>query len=430
MSTTSPEKALDSDLDVPPKEAANSADVDIDTFGPAPDGGLRAWLVAAGGASITFACMGFTNSFGVFQEYYTTHQLSSESPDKVAWIGSLSIFLQFSGGAFSGPLFDRYGAWIIRPAAILYLLSIMLTSLCTQYWHFMLCQGVLMGLSGSVLQFPTFAAVSQYFDKRRAAALGIVISGSSIGGVVFPVALSKMLNSSQISFGWAVRIIGFVSTPMVLFTCVAVTARLPPRKTQFFLPAAFRDVKYSLLVAALFFSFLGMLTPLFFLPTYAVARGVDPALASYLVAILNGASTFGRIIPGVLADKYGKFNVFAIGSLCTGVVVLCLTPAKSTAGLVVYAIAIGFSSGTIISGGSAAFTICTDDARNLGTYLGMGMAVGSVAALIGPPLNGALVKRYGGFLELSVLSGVMCLVGGVVAFVGKGWTDKGFWGRV
>jgi MFS family permease len=180
----------------------------------------------------------------------------------------------------------------------------------------------------------------------------------------------------------------------------------------------------------LFFSFLGMMTPLFFLPTYAVTRGVDATMASYLVAILNGASTFGRVIPGILADKYGKLNVFALGSLATGVIVLCMNTATSTAGLVVYSIAIGFSSGTIISGASAAFTICTDDARNMGTYLGMGMGVGSFAALIGPPVNGLLVERYASFLQVSIFSGVMCLVGGIVAFASKATTTQGLFGRV
>lgn len=77
---------------------------------PAPDGGLRAWLVVLGAASIFFCCMGFSNSFGTFTEYYLTHQLRHRSPDDVAWIGSLSAFLQFFVGMIGGPSFDRYGS--------------------------------------------------------------------------------------------------------------------------------------------------------------------------------------------------------------------------------------------------------------------------------------------------------------------------------
>lgn len=78
----------------------------------APDGGLRAWLAAAGGSCIFFSALGFANAFGVFEEYYLSHQLSGKSADDVAWIGSLASCLQFMSGAIGGPLFDRYGGWV------------------------------------------------------------------------------------------------------------------------------------------------------------------------------------------------------------------------------------------------------------------------------------------------------------------------------
>lgn len=319
---------------------------------------------------------------------------------------------------------------MIRPAAVAYIFAMMMLSLSHSYYQIMLTQGVLMGICMGAMQFPAFAAVSQYFEKKRAAALGIVVSGSSIGGIVIPIAVSKMLNSSSLGFGWSVRTIGFLTTPLMLFACMAIKARLPPRQTTFFIWAAFRNTKFNLLIAALFFMFMGMFAPLFFLPTYAVMRGVDAAMASYLLAILNAASTFGRIIPGVLADKYGRLNMFALAGISTGVIILCMNSATSTAGLVVYSIAIGFTSGTIISGGSAAISLCPDDPRNIGTYMGMGLAVGSLAALIGPPVNGALVKEYGGFSQVSIFSGVVSLVGGVIAALSKLATPEGILGRV
>lgn len=80
------------------------------TFEPAPEGGVRAWLVAGGAAAIFFSTLGFSNSFGTFEQYYLTHQLQSESASKVSWIGSLMTFLQFLTGMVGGPMFDRFGA--------------------------------------------------------------------------------------------------------------------------------------------------------------------------------------------------------------------------------------------------------------------------------------------------------------------------------
>ncbi|KAK3990677.1 riboflavin transporter MCH5 [Cladorrhinum sp. PSN332] len=399
-------------------------------FGPAPDGGTRAWLVAAGAGFAFFSTLGLMNSFGVFQAYYQENQLKNETPDKIAWIGSIAACLQFILGGLTGPIFDRIGVKVIQVGTVFYVLSIMLTSLGTKYWHFMLTQGVLGGISASLIQVPSFALVSQYFDRKRAAALGIVVSGSSIGGIVFPIILSNLLDGSSVSFAWSVRILGFIVIPFLLFFCVVVRARLPPRESQFFIGKAWTEPKFVLLVLSIFLILIGMMTPLFFLPSYAVSRGMDVKLASYLLAIVNGASTFGRIVPGILADKFGRLNIFGIGALSTGIVIMCMNTAKNTAGLVLYSIFFGLTSGTIISGQSAALSTCTDKPQNLGTYIGMGVAVGSLATLIGPPVNGVLLDKYGGYSQAAIFSGVMCIAGGVVVMMTKLTTPQGLFGRV
>ncbi|CCC07207.1 hypothetical protein SMACR_08588 [Sordaria macrospora] len=399
-------------------------------FEDAPDGGVKAWLVAAGGSAIFFCCLGFANSFGTFEQYYLTHQLKQRSPDAIAWIGSLSVYMQFASGMLGGPLFDRFGAAVIRPAAILHLLCVMLLSLCDTYWQVMLVQGVLMGIAMGCLQIPAIAAVSQHFDKKRAAALGVVVSGSSVGGIVIPIALSRMLNSSNLGFQWSVRITGFLMMPFMLFSCIVVKARLPSRATNFWIPAAYKDAKYLLLIASLFFVFTGMFTPLFFIPTYAVARGMNATLAGYLLAILNAASTFGRIIPGILADKYGRLNLYALGAISTGVIIFCMNSAVSNAALIVYSVAFGFGSGTIISGASAAFSVCPKSQQDIGTYMGMGLAISALGGLIGPPINGAFISKFGGFFEVSMFSGAVCLLGGFVAVATKLATPEGFLGKV
>lgn len=91
---------------------AESSNDKLENSSKAPDGGLQAWLTTAGAAFTFFAALGFANSFGVFEEYYLAHQLKDQAADKVAWIGSLSAFLQLAAGAVGGPLFDRYGAWV------------------------------------------------------------------------------------------------------------------------------------------------------------------------------------------------------------------------------------------------------------------------------------------------------------------------------
>lgn len=105
------EKASSTDPELG-QEKSQGSDVTKPEFDPPPDGGLQAWLVTVGAACITFSALGFTNAFGVFEEYYLSHQLTSKSPDDIAWIGSIAAFLQFAVGAVAGPIFDRYGIWV------------------------------------------------------------------------------------------------------------------------------------------------------------------------------------------------------------------------------------------------------------------------------------------------------------------------------
>jgi MFS family permease len=192
---------------------------------------------------------------------------------------------------------------------------------------------------------------------------------------------------------------------------------------------AFRIPSFCILILAVFCMFIGMLTPIFYLPTYATQNGMDQTLASYLLAILNGSSTLGRIIPGILADRFGRLNILAAAACSTGIILLRWPHVYSTAGLVVYAVVFGFCSGAIISGSSATFAICPKDPRDIGAYMGMAMAIASLAALIGPPANGALLDMHQSFEQVSILSGVICLDGGVITLGSKATTPQGLLGK-
>lgn len=319
---------------------------------------------------------------------------------------------------------------VIWPSAMVYVFSVMMTSLCKEYYQFMLAQGVLGGISMGMVMAPSMAATGQYFDKKRGAAIGLAVAGSSIGGVIFPIALSKMIYNPSLGFGWSIRILGFIMFALLLPACFAIRARLPPRKASFFLPGAFKELTYVSLLAAAFLMVMGVFMPFFYLPSLAISKGMSTQLSSYIVSILNGASFFGRVIPGVLGDKLGRLNAFAAAAFASGILILCLQAIESNASIIVFSALYGFCSGAIVSGMTVCLTQIPKDPRNIGTYMGMGMAVTSIAALISPPIDGAIIKQYGGYNEVAIFSGVIVLAGGVVALWVKHTTGKGIWGKV
>lgn len=79
----------------------------------------------------------------------------------------------------------------------------------------------------------------------------------------------------------------------------------------------------------------GLFTPFFYLPSYAVSQGMSAELASFLIAILNASSFFGRVVPGVLGDKFGRVNIFFFAGIVTAVMIFCFTAAKSNAQIIV-----------------------------------------------------------------------------------------------
>lgn len=62
--------------------------------------------------------------------------------------------------------------------------------------------------------------------------------------------------------------------------------------------------------------------------------------------------------------------------------------------------------------------------------MGMGMSISALGGLVGPPVNGEFVSRYGGFYEASLFSGAMCLFGGLIMLMAKFATPRGILGRV
>jgi len=276
-----------------------------------------------------------------------------------------------------------------------------------------------------MLMGPSIAATGQYFSKRRAAAMGAAVAGSSLGGVIFPIALSRMLNNPNLGFGWSVRICGFLMLALLAIAIFGIKARLPPRKGRFLLLEAFKEPQFNSIISSVFLMMLGMFVPFFYLPSYAVDHGMSFQLSAYLPAILNAASFFGRVIPGILADKLGRLNILAAAGLSTGILIFCWTKTTSNATIILFAALYGFCSGAIVSLMSACFAMVPRDPRNIGTYIGMGMAVDSIAALVGPPISGAFVSRYHSFDQASYFCGAAVFLGAIGIAFTKVTTERG-----
>ncbi|RAH76811.1 putative MFS transporter [Aspergillus japonicus CBS 114.51] len=384
-----------------------------------PEGGVKAWLAVVACWCVMFNTFGYINAFGIYEAYYQSTFLQNESASNIAWIGSLQAFFMFSAGLISGPLMDRYGPRrILLPCSLLFILSVMLTSLCTRYYQFLLAQGILGGLMNGLTYTPTLTAVNQYFLRRRPLAMGIASSGSSFAGVVLPIALNRMLHATPLGFGWTVRILGFLMLALSLIAGACVSSPAAPRRTGApFVQEAWHHPAYTLQILGLFLVMWALFTPFFYVPDYAqTVLGLDVDLSNDLVAIMNAGSFAGRLLTGALANRIGRFNGLVLAAAISGVLILCWRAVDSKGSMIVFALLFGFFSGAVIGLFTATVAMTAPRPNVMGSYMGMALGVLSLACLTGTPITGAMINRSGGYEAAIVFAGVSALVGaGVIA---------------
>lgn len=294
----------------------------------------------------------------------------------------------------------------------------MMTSLATQYWQLFLAQGVVTGLGAGCLFLPSIAIVATYFTTKRALATGITAAGGSIGSVIYPVVFHKL--QPQIGFAWATRIIGFIALATLIVSILIMKTRLPPpeKSRRMFDPAALRSLPYMVFNTGLFFAFVGLYIPFFYAIIYAERQlGIKEDLSFYMLAVLNGASVFGRILPGLLADRLGSIEVITVASLISAIIAFCWLAVDNLGGLVVFCIVYGFISGAVVSLPPTVIAGFAPGLHLVGTWIGMSFCFAAMGFLIGNPIAGTIIniaeKKFSG----GIIFSASCTAAGAASFV-------------
>ncbi|KAF2805191.1 MFS general substrate transporter [Mytilinidion resinicola] len=394
----------------------------------APDGGAAAWLVVLGTWCASFCSFGWLNSVGVFQEYYQIELLSNYSPSTISWIPSLQIFFMMGMGPFVGAIYDRYGVrWLLLGGSLLHIFGIMMASLGTEYYQILLAQGLCSGLGVSAIFQPSATCLAGWFNHKRGAAFGISFTGSSLGGIIFPIMVSHLIRN--VGFGWAMRTCAFLMLFLLIIANLTVRPFHPPqphKATGAQLAKPFTELQFVLLAVGFFLFSYGFFVPINYLPVQALSAGMSSDLAGYLLPILNAGSLFGRLFAGFLGDKIGRYNIFIVVCYLSGIYILALwLPDSSDAALIAFAVLFGFFSGAYVSL-ILPLVIAISPIAELGFRTGVVMFVIAIGGLTTNPINGAIIDGAGGWKGLKIFSGVFCLAGTTFVLVARvrktGWT--------
>ncbi|KAL4925175.1 MCT family MFS transporter [Aspergillus undulatus] len=384
---------------------------------PVFDTGLAAWLQVAGSFFLFFNSWGVVNTWGVYQTYYEQTLLSDKPSSTIAWVGSLQSFLLMLFGVVTGPLFDAgYFRALLAFGTIMLPFGLMMTSISSEFWHFILAQGICIGLACGTLFVPAIAILPQYFRQKRGLANGIAATGSSIGGVIYPIMFNEL--QQKVGFEWATRAVGFLALGTCLISFSLMRMRfVPTEKRKLIQLDAFKEPIFVLFSIGMFMGFLGFYNFLFYVQSYAIETGiVDDKLGFYLLSMLNAGSTFGRIAPNFIADHTGPLNMLVPASTITAILSFVWIGVHTTPGIIVLSILYGIFSGGFVSLPPVVMASLTKDMRQLGTRMGMVFAITSIGLLIGTPIGGAILSNSHSYLGVQLFTGCALTVSVAIFF--------------
>ncbi|KAK0202246.1 major facilitator superfamily domain-containing protein, partial [Desarmillaria ectypa] len=272
------------------------------------DGGLKAWSTVLGASLVGLCTFRFVNGYGAFSDYYNETYLSDYSAALISTVGALQVFLLYILAGFSGAVFDAVGPRLLIPGSgIIVVVSIFMLSITKpqQVWQQYLCRF-----------FPCLAITTHRFRHKNAYTTGCVTAGPSIGCIIFPILMHRLL--PKLGFGWTIRIIGFI--------CLFCYIVAPPPMSRLLDFGAFKHPTYSLLPIGAWISIFSIFNPFFYVGLYGSVAFGESNLTSYYLAILCATSIVGRVGPGLIADRLGRrgYNVICTATRVSSNLMLAL----------------------------------------------------------------------------------------------------------
>jgi len=161
-------------------------------------------------------------------------------------------------------------------------------------------------------------------------------------------------------------------------------------------------------------------TPYFFAQTFSTNHGYSSSISDYIVSVQGAGSLFGRVLPGMIADKLGAVNTSALMGTCATIVLLSWLTVSGPVGFIVWGFCYGFFSGAFLSLTPACIARFTPNMSQYGGRSGLFFGLISLTAVAAAPSAGALVDQDGGSFDYMIIfSGVGYGVGTLLFWVAR-----------
>ncbi|KAI8884103.1 MFS general substrate transporter [Backusella circina FSU 941] len=287
------------------------------------DGGYG-WLVVLGAFCVQVTTFGMCNSWGIMQNYYEQNYFQNVPNVAVSlsFVATITTICLNATSPLVQVFVSTFGVRVaLITGTILIALGLEMAGFSTQIWHLYLTQGVVFGIGASFNYVAIMGVAPQWFTQHRGLALGIISSGSGIGGLVIPFIMNGV--NGTLGAGWTYRIMGFVCLACDIVACCFVKEKssskpkTKKRLSQIIRFECLKDMNVLLFTIGSDIALLGYAIPYVFIPSYATFLGLSSSQGTSLVAVTAACNFFGRIVTGFLSDIIGKVNTNVLFSFIT-----------------------------------------------------------------------------------------------------------------
>jgi MFS family permease len=313
-----------------------------------PNGGYG-WVCVACCFLINCHTWGLNSSYGVFLAHYlSTKTFPGASRLSFAFVGGLSIGSAMLTSPVATMSVRRFGTNSTMLLGVFFeTASFIGASFTTQTWQLFLSQGLCYGIGLGFLFVASVGIIPQWFTTRRSLANATSAAGSGLGGLVYSLAASAMIE--RIGLPWAFRVLGIVSCFVNTICALLLRDRNKQlRPTQLaFDHRLFRQLDFGLLSAWAVLSMLGYVVLIFSLANYAQSIGMTASQGGVVAAMLQLGQMLGRPPIGYFSDTFGRLNMASSMTFLCGLFnILIWVFAKSYGVLIFYALVGGTVAGT------------------------------------------------------------------------------------
>ncbi len=388
------------------------------------------WIVLAAAFAMHMAYAGVHFSFGVFLKPIAAAMDWSRGATAFAytllwWASAPATFVL-------GWLSDRIGPRkILVFGGAIFGLGIFLSSTVESLWEFYLYFGVLGGIGRAAARAPLLSAVFQSFTKRKGLAVGLALSGTGIGTLIFP-SLARYIMSVS-SWRLAFVALGLVSWGILIPVAFLITKPRPgepePGRAQGEQKGWDTDAVGILgspdkewtvaevLKNRVFLIFLGTglaccvshSFPLAHIVAYASDRGISELSAASILGTVGVSASAGRLIWGATSDRIGgRKSVLCCIALQTFLMFL-VAFANDLWSFYLFAVAFGLFYGGVLP----LYAVVSRELfgmRRFGTVYGMHSFVTSTGMGVGGVMGGYIFDFSGDYFFSFMTSTALGLI--------------------